>query len=72
MGVEKGRLIFFALIAIIIIGGVTFKELAAEWVNLYLPQADYIPFIVVFLIITILINLISIALSIRIYKHKEN
>ncbi len=70
MGVEKGRLIFLAFIAIIVFGGTAFKDEAAQW--LVSQQADFMSLAVVVLLLTMIINVISIALSIRIYKHKEN
>jgi len=70
LGVEKGRLIFLALIAIIVIGGVALQESIIQWADFL--QIDFLAFFVVFLIITVILNIISIALSIRIYKNKEN
>ena len=67
MGVEKGRLIFFALIALIIIGGTAFKDKIEQLVNL--PQINFGSFLLLF---SVIINVISIALSIKIYKQKEN
>lgn len=70
MGVEKGRLIFFAFIAIIVIGGVAFEDKFAQWINLL--QFDFLSLITVVLLLAVIINIVSIALSIRIYKHKES
>ena len=70
MGVEKGRLAFFALAAILAVGGVVFKDNAAKWLSSL--QMKFIFFIGFILLLTVLINAISIALSIRIYKNKEN
>lgn len=70
MGVEKGRLAFFILIAVIIVGGVAFADKAAQWLgSLQLNVIFFMGFILLF---SVVINIISIALSIRIYKRKEN
>lgn len=70
LGVEKGRLAFFALTAIIIIGGVAFKDKVGQLLGSL--QMNFIFFIVFIMLAAVVINAISIALSIRIYKHKEN
>lgn len=70
MGVEKGRLAFFAFAAIIIGGGVVFKNKAAQWLGSL--QLNFIFFMGFILLFAVVMNIISIALSINIYKHKEN
>lgn len=70
LGVEKGRLVFFAFVVIIVVGGVTLRDKMTQWINLL--QVDLVPFISVIVLIAVVINVISIALSIRIYKKKEN
>lgn len=70
MGVEKGRLAFFAFAAILAVGGVVFKDNAAQWLgSLQIRIIFFMGFILLF---SVVMNIISIALSINIYKHKEN
>lgn len=70
MGVEKGRLAFFAFAAIIVVGGVVFKGNVAQWLgSLQMSILFFMGFISLF---SVVINILSIVLSIRIYKYKEN
>lgn len=68
LGVEKGRLIFIAFIAIIVVGGLALGDKITQWmVSL---QIDFTPFIFVLILLTVAINVISMALSIRFYTKK--
>lgn len=68
LGVEKGRLIFIAFIAIIVVGGLALGDKITQWmVSL---QIDFAPFIIVLILLTVAINVISMALSIRFYTKK--
>lgn len=70
MGVEKGRLVFFVFIAIVGVGGVVFGEKATQLLSsLQMSIVLIMGFILLF---SVVMNVISIALSISIYKHKEN
>jgi ABC-2 type transport system permease protein len=70
LGVEKGRLVFIALVIIIVIGGVAFADKISQWVSFL--QVDFTLFVAVIILLAVAINALSIALSISIYKKKDN
>lgn len=69
-GIERGRLIIFVLIAVIVGGGIVFGETLSEILASIPIDLTRLAISAVF--ITLLINLISINLCIQIYKQKEN
>jgi len=69
MGVEKGRLVFFALIAILVLGGTAFGSKLIGWLSSI--RIDMLPLSIGVLFLTFLVNAISIAVSINIYKRVE-
>ena len=68
-GVEKGRLLFFALIVMLVIGGAALGDKITQWINLL--QVDFIKLIFIAVLLAVVVNAISIAYSIRIYKKRE-
>ena len=68
-GVEKGRLLFFALIVMLVIGGAALGDKITQWINLL--QVDFIKLIFIAVLLAVVVNTISIAYSIRIYKKRE-
>lgn len=69
MGVEKGRLVFFALMAILVLGGTIYGSKLIGWLSSI--RIDMLPLSIGVLFLTFLVNTISIAVSINIYKRVE-
>lgn len=70
LGVEKGRIVFIASIVLIVAGGIAFTDIINQWVDLL--QVDFVLFTPAIILLAIVVNALSIALSISIYRKKDN
>lgn len=70
LGVEKGRYIFYLLVAIFIIGGTTLGDRLVDILENFTANQGLLIFN--FIVATLIINVISILISIKIYKSKVN
>ena len=68
LGVEKGRFVFFALVAILVVGGMAMGDKMID----VLKNIMISPYLLIFNAIlgTFIINMISILISIKIYRSK--
>lgn len=69
LGVEKGRLVFFVLIALFVVAGMTFGYNIVS----FLRSVDFnLPLILIATVLfTIVINILSIKIAIRLYQRKD-
>ena len=69
LSVEKGRFVFLLLMTFFVVGGMAFgKQLIPLLQN---QKSDLILFAVILVLVTVLINLISIFISKRVYRSKR-
>jgi len=69
LGVEKGRLVFIASVIAIVVIGVAFADKITQWINLI--RVDLVLLTAVIILLAVVVNVLSIALSIGIYKNKD-
>ena len=69
LGVEKGRLVFFVLVAAIVVGGTMFGDQLVGMLSS--TKVDFMKLSLATVVGTVLINIVSIGISIGLYK-KDN
>lgn len=68
LGVEKGRIFFFITVAIIVVGGLALGDRITDWLDSAAVSPQFAA--MVFAAAAVLINLVSVLLSIRIFQKK--
>lgn len=68
LGVEKGRYVFFALVAVIVVGGMA----VGDKIIAILKDITISPYLLIFdaIFATVIINIISVLIATKIYKNK--